>query len=163
MMGRVAFTGAVGGRVAQYQGGLFFGGTYLTAEGSSDYYFPEKDCVDLDDTCLNRGGIIRFWGTAGLESEGGKKAELVGGSLSMERFGSRRNTFGKYTGRIFAVFRSEGEEYVKWGTVAVRLKKSVLRTPFGRLKLAGPVQNHELGKKQLFRGHGVIRVNVSAP
>lgn len=162
MKGRVAFSGGVGGEVSHYPDRYFYSpyGYFPNGKGYS-YYFPDEDCEG--DACANRGGIIRFWGTAGLESDGKERAELLGGSLSMQRAGTRRNAFGKYTGKIFAVFRSNGQEYLRTGTVSVRLKRNVLRTPFGRLKLARRLHDYPLRQKQLFRGHGRIEVNVWLP
>lgn len=162
MKGRVAFSGGVGGKVSHFPDRYFYSpeGYFPNGTGST-YYFPDEDCEG--DACANRGGIIRFWGATGLQSDGKKSAELLGGSLSMKRAGTRRNAFGKYTGKIFAVFRSDGKEYVRWGTVSVRLKKNVLRTPFGRLKLGRRVHDYPLHHQQLFRGHGKIEVNVWLP
>lgn len=162
MTGRVAFTGGVGGKIKHYPNRYFYTpeGYFPNGTGST-YYFPDEDCEG--DACANRGGIIRFWGATGLESDGKERAELLGGSLSMQRAGTRRNAFGKYTGKIFAVFRSSGQEYVRWGTVSVRLKRNVLRTPFGRLKLGHRVHDYPLHHQQIFRGHGRIEVKVWLP
>lgn len=144
MSGWMRFKGGVGGK-SSYSESYYYG-------GYAPYYCDRDGCID-------RTGVIRFFGVTPFKAKNGGRGELLGGTFTMSKLAGR-GALGRYTGDIFAVFKLDGQELVRYGRIGVRLRKRALRTPFGKFKLKTRVRDYGFRNRQLFRGRGFIKVGV---